>query len=150
MGSQGALASLVVKNARIYTVDPNLPWASAFAVSGGRFVSVGSDSEIEVMIGPDTEVLDAQGRLILPGLFDCHSHAFEAARADLFEVRLDPSFTFERILDEVRAAVKRAPANRWLKGAGWSMRDLIDQMSAKPSLQQFDEVRHAPSSFGPV
>ena len=81
-------ADCVVRNAKIYTVDRRLPWASAIAVRNGKFAAVGSDAEIKSAVAPGTKVIDAGGRLILPGLFDSHCHAFEGARADLFEVRL--------------------------------------------------------------
>lgn len=69
-----AAASLVVRNARIYTAEPSRPWAEALACAGGRLVEVGEDRNVEPLIGAGTEVLDAGGRLVLPGFVDAHVH----------------------------------------------------------------------------
>lgn len=67
-------ADLVVRNARIYTVDAAHPWATALAVKSGRLVVVGSDADVTSWIGPRTRVHDAAGKLILPGFHDTHVH----------------------------------------------------------------------------
>ena len=132
-------ADFVVRNARIYTVDRRLPWASAIAIRDGKFVAIGSDAKIKSAIGPNTEVFDAEGRLILPGLIDSHCHAFEGARADLFEVRLSAVDGLDQILGKVKEAAKVGGDNTWLKGAGWSLQKLAE-LSAESSLEKFDEA----------
>ena len=67
-------ADLIVHNAKIYTVDPDLPWAEAVAMGNGRFLAVGYDDEILKLAGPETELIDGNGRLVLPGLTDSHLH----------------------------------------------------------------------------
>lgn len=67
-------ADLVVRGARIYTVDAVRPWAEALAVKEGRLVFVGSDSAVDGWIGPGTRVVDARARMILPGFHDAHAH----------------------------------------------------------------------------
>jgi predicted amidohydrolase YtcJ len=133
-----ASADFVVRNAKIYTVDRRTPWARAVAVKDGKFAAVGSDAEIESAIGEKTEVFDAKGRLILPGLFDSHCHAFEGARANLFEIRLSPVDGIEQIVEKVKEASKQK-GGVWLKGAGWSLQKLTE-LSAASSLARFDEV----------
>lgn len=132
-------AAFVVRNAKIYTVDRRQPWASAIAVADGEFVAVGSDAEVRPTVRPDTEIIDARGRTILPGLFDSHCHAFEGARADLFEVRLSGTDNLEQILNKVRDATKAGIGGLWLKGAGWSLQKL-NELSAESSLAKFDDV----------
>ena len=61
---------LAVVNARVYTVDDALPRAEAFAVRGDRFVAVGSSDDIRNLIGPGTEVIDAEGMTVTPGFID--------------------------------------------------------------------------------
>jgi predicted amidohydrolase YtcJ len=72
-------ADLVVLNAAIYTVDADQSWAEALAVREGRLVFVGGRSGVEPWIGPGTRVVDAGGRLILPGFHDTHTHLTHAA-----------------------------------------------------------------------
>ncbi|MBN9272175.1 MAG: amidohydrolase, partial [Mesorhizobium sp.] len=59
-------ADLVVRNGRVYTMDRKRPWASAFAVKGGRIVAVGEDGDIAALTGPDTRVVDLEGAMAMP------------------------------------------------------------------------------------
>lgn len=133
-------ANLVVRNARIYTVDRTRTWASALAVRDGKFLSIGSEEDVEPFVGPRTEVLDAGGRLILPGLLDCHCHAFEGSRGLLFELQLSPGDDFSALIEKVRTAALRLDGGQWLTGGGWNARLLIDILSHSRSLQRLDEV----------
>src|SRR5579862_3508654 len=65
-------ADLIVTNAKIWTVDNTRPRAEAMAVLGDRIVAVGTAAEVDVWHGPQTKVLDAQGKLLLPGFNDAH------------------------------------------------------------------------------
>lgn len=67
-------ADVVVRNARVHTVDDALPEAEAVAVTGDRIGWVGRDADADAHIGPGTEVIDAGGRLVLPGFVDAHNH----------------------------------------------------------------------------
>ena len=71
----GASPDLMVINAKVYTIDPRMPRAEAFAVSGGRFVAVGSTSDIKNLAGKNTQTFDANGMTVVPGFIDCHNHA---------------------------------------------------------------------------
>src|SRR5687768_5983876 len=65
---------LVVVNGRVLTMDAKLPRAQAFAVKHGRFVAVGSTSDIRNIVKRGTPVVDAGGAIVLPGFIDCHCH----------------------------------------------------------------------------
>src|SRR6266480_7331866 len=75
-------ADLVVRNARVYTVDRALPWAEAVAVSGGWITWVGADADAGDHVAAGTEVIDAGGRLVLPGFIDSHDHVRLGSDAD--------------------------------------------------------------------
>lgn len=60
-------ADLILINGRIWTVDPASPTAEAVAAIGERIVAVGTNAEIEAWRGPETRVIDARGRRVLPG-----------------------------------------------------------------------------------
>src|SRR5438093_508405 len=77
-----APADLVVLNGRVLTVDPRLAMAEAVAVRDGVFVGVGSNAEIQKLVGAKTRVIEAQGRTVVPGLIESHVHATGAARGD--------------------------------------------------------------------
>src|SRR5690348_1412905 len=72
-------ADTLVVNARLYTVNSRQPWAEALAVRGGNIVAVGTAAQIEKYRGPSTRVIDAGGRLILPGFTDCHIHFMDGS-----------------------------------------------------------------------
>lgn len=74
-------------NGVIYTVDEGRTVAQAVAIRGDTIVFVGSSSRARAWIGPDTEVVDLQGRLVLPGLIDSHAHATSGV-SDIYEVPL--------------------------------------------------------------
>lgn len=72
-------ADLVAINGRIFTSNDAQPWASAVAVHEGRFVHVGDDDMARSLIGPQTEVMDLEGALLLPGLVESHVHVLLGA-----------------------------------------------------------------------
>ena len=67
-------ANLVLKNASIYTVDKERSWAQAVAIADGKIVFVGADADVQPHIGPDTAVMDLDGKMVLPGFVDAHAH----------------------------------------------------------------------------
>src|SRR5262245_20496167 len=67
-------ADLVIRHANVLTVDAKQPRASAFAVSGGKFVAIGSEEAVKDLITVDTKVLDLPGKTIVPGFIDAHIH----------------------------------------------------------------------------
>lgn len=93
-------ADLVLTHARIHTVDPDLPEAEALAVRDGRIVWLGAAAEADAWTGPDTEVVDAEGRLVLPGFVDAHNHV--RLGSDDACVQLAGA----RTLDEIHARIR--------------------------------------------
>ena len=81
-----AAADLVVRNAKIYTVDPAHTVAQALAVKDGRLLFVGSSKDAQAWIGPKTQIEDAHGRLVLPGLIDAHIHPLDIADLDVCDL----------------------------------------------------------------
>ena len=72
---------LVLLNGKVVTVDEALPEAEAVAVQGDRIVAVGSNAEIEELIGPETRVEDLDGRLAIPGFIESHGHFVSLGRS---------------------------------------------------------------------
>jgi predicted amidohydrolase YtcJ len=110
---------LVVFNARVYTMERAAPRAEAFAIKGGRFVAVGSTSDIKVLIGKRTQTLDAKQMTILPGFIDCHNHAggttllYEVLVGNPFEVEF---VTIASIVEKLRAKASKTPVGTWVEG----------------------------------
>lgn len=115
---QAPPASLVVTGARVWTGDPELPWAQAVAVSDDEIVAVGSVAEIAPLIGDDTEVIGAQGGLLVPGFIDTHVH-FLAGGAAIASVQLRDAQTPEEFTQRIEAFATSAEPGEWIIGGAW-------------------------------
>ena len=111
-------ATLIVTNAAVYTVDKQRPKAEAVAVIGDRIVAVGSRAEIELWRGLQTKVIDAAGKLLLPGFNDAHVHFIQGG-AQLGQVQLTDAATPEEFAKRVAAQVAKTPKGEWILGGRW-------------------------------
>ena len=106
---------LIVRNARVYTVDDAMPRAEAFAVSGDRFVAIGSNDDIDNLNGPGVEVIDAGGMTVVPGFIDAHSHPGSGGLRELKSVNTDLR-SIRAIQDALRQRSEQTPAGEWVVG----------------------------------
>ena len=67
-------ADLVLRNGKIITVEDQWPHVSALAIKGDRIVAIGSNRDIQKFVGKETEVIDLNGMLAIPGLIEGHGH----------------------------------------------------------------------------
>ncbi len=111
-------ADLIVMNAKIWTVDPALPQAQAVAVLGGRIVAVGSDADVQQWRGPRTQVVDAAGKLLLPGFNDAHVH-FVDGGSELDRVHLNDATSADEFVRRVGEQAKVTPKGEWILGGDW-------------------------------
>ena len=118
VGQQATTADLVLLHGNFYTVDVQHPRAQALAVVGEKILAVGSDAEIEPLIGPDTEVIDLEGKLAVPGLIEGHGH-FMSYGQSLTELDLRYAQTWDEIVNMVAEAVRESGPGDWIVGRGW-------------------------------
>jgi predicted amidohydrolase YtcJ len=111
-------ADLILLHAHIYTVNPRQPWAEALAIRGATLVAVGTEQEILRFRGPKTRVLDAGGRLVLPGITDAHTH-FLGGSVSLSQLDLHGANTLAETQSRVRDFAARHPEKQWILGRGW-------------------------------
>ncbi|MDI2126420.1 amidohydrolase [Yinghuangia seranimata] len=111
--SRPAPADLVLRNALIHTVDPDLPAAEALAVVGGRIAWLGADADAAAWTGPDTVVLDGEGRRVLPGFVDAHNHV--RLGSDAACVQLAGARTLDEIHARIRAWHTANPDAAWIE-----------------------------------
>lgn len=109
-------ADLVVTNARIYTVNPKQPAASAIAVRQGRIIAVGDS--VSRYVGTSTTLIDAKGATIVPGLIDSHGHV-RGLGDMLGELDLRGVTSEREIVAKVREAAAHAKAGEWIQGRAW-------------------------------
>ncbi len=108
-------ADTVFKGANIITVDPNTPHAQALAMKDGKFVGVGSDSDIEGLIGPGTNIQDMRGKTIVPGFIDAHIHVLSSGTRHVMAADCDQRSIAE-IQSALRERVDSASRGQWIQG----------------------------------
>ncbi|MBZ5722190.1 MAG: amidohydrolase family protein [Acidobacteriia bacterium] len=111
-------AELIITNANIWTVDKAHPKAQAVAVLGDRIVAVGSNAEVEVWHGEHTRVIDAAGKLLLPGFDDAHVH-FVSGGSQLDNVQLNDATSAEEFARRIGEQAKKAAKGEWIRGGDW-------------------------------
>jgi len=111
-------ADLIITNAKIWTVDKARPQAEALAIVGERIVAVGSAADMDVWHGPQTKVVDAQGRLLLPGFNDAHVHFVDGGE-HLQEVQLKDTTTPQEFAERIAQRAKKTPKGEWVTGGDW-------------------------------
>jgi predicted amidohydrolase YtcJ len=109
---------LVIINASIHTMDKARPTAAAVAILGNRIAAVGSTPEIGVLAGPKTRVIDAGGKLILPGFNDAHVH-FLMGGFSLSNVDLRDAKSPEEMARRLGEYARKLPKGRWILGGDW-------------------------------
>jgi len=114
-------ADLILLHGTVWTGEPaggTTKTAQAVAIANGRILAVGSDAEIRAHQGPNTRVIDLEGRLAVPGLTDSHAHfiqgGFQLLSVDLKDARSEEEFV-RRIAEKARAL----PSGRWMQGGDW-------------------------------
>lgn len=107
---------MLIGNARIYTLDHDLPHAEAMTVRDGRIVAVGRAEEVEQIGG--LRQIDAEGHAIIPGLVDAHIHLLSYARS-LDKVKLEGVGSRKEALAAVAEKAREIPQGRWVLGGGW-------------------------------
>jgi len=111
---------LVLKNGQVYTGEENHPWASAVAVKGNKIVAVLDEDEgTEKYIGPSTQVIDLDGRFVMPGFIDAHVHfaQYAAQQHDIMLMNVDDD---EGLIEELRRVVDNVGPDEWITGGDWS------------------------------
>lgn len=122
---QAPAPDLIVSNARIYTVDPNRPMAEAMSVRDGRIVAVGPSRLILASRGAGTQVLDLDGRTVIPGMIDAHVHLLGLGQS-LRNVDLRGTTSYDDVIARVVERAKSAPPGTWILGRAWDQNDWAD------------------------
>ena len=129
--SQKQTADLIVTNAVVRTMDDKLPRAQSIAVSGNKIIFVGKDSDAKKFTGAKTKVIDANGKLVIPGFNDAHVHIL--GMGNLFSA-IDLRFirTPQEMVEKIKYQIRFLPKNRWILGGqwnneNWSPNDLPDK-----------------------
>ncbi|MFP6799683.1 MAG: amidohydrolase [Pseudomonas sp.] len=131
LGSSLALAdesaTLLLHNATIYTVNPQQPWVSAMVIDeGGSIVAIGDDEDVAEYVDDQTETVDLEGRLVLPGFQDTHAHVLDASSEAQGDCKVDAADDVPQWLQDIAACNSEVDGD-WLLGWGFSLHSLLDQ-----------------------
>ncbi|MET9658825.1 amidohydrolase [Streptomyces sp. NPDC006510] len=124
MASTARPAHLVLRNARVHTVDPAFPEAQAMAVIDGRIAWLGSDEDANGWTGPGTRVIDAEGKLVLPGFIDAHNHV--RLGSDDACVQLSGARTLDEVHARIRAWHTANPDAEWIEAEAFDYSAIPD------------------------
>src|SRR5580658_3029782 len=112
------VADLIITNAKIWTVDKAHPTAQAVAVLGDRIIAVGSNADVDVLRGHDTKVINAGGKLVLPGFNDAHVH-FVGGGLQLESVQLNDATSKQEFVRRIAEQARKTPKGEWIQGGDW-------------------------------
>lgn len=132
-------ADLIVTNAVVYTCDLAQEWAEAFAVADGEIIAVGNAADIGALSTSETEVVDVDGRMVMPGLCDVHTHLGSGGMQAAWELSLLPTDTLDEILAKVRERAASLAPGEWVVG-GVIGSPILEAAAKGGFLQALDEA----------
>ena len=131
------MRSLLLVNGSIQTCDDAGSMVEALAVANGRIVAAGSVANARAAIGEDHELIDLDGKAVMPGLVDAHNHHALGGRAALFETHVPPTASYDELLGHVRQAAGRTPPGQWIFGGMFDI-GLADRINSAAGLADLD------------
>jgi predicted amidohydrolase YtcJ len=137
------MTDLIVRNARISSLDRTNPTPEAVAIENGRFTAVGSLADVLATKSANTRVIDAEGRRLIPGLIDSHMHVIRGGLNYNMELRWDGVRSLADAMALLRRQVAMTPAPQWVRVVG----GFTEQQFAEKRLPTLDEInRIAPDT----
>ena len=136
---QAEPADTILIGGRIATQDERRSFASALAIRGGRFVAVGDERSVSALRGASTQVIDAKGRTVVPGLDDSHIHVIRGGLNYNLELRWDGVPSLADALAMLKDQAARTPAPQWVRVVGgWSEFQFAERRM--PTLDEINRV----------
>lgn len=130
-------ADLILHNAKVFTHTDGTH--EALAVRDGRFLKVGKTADVLGFRGPQTQVVDAEGKTIIPGLMDTHAHPIREGLNYTMELRWDGVKSLKTALEMLRAQAAATPEGQWVRVVGgWSKHQFEE--NRLPTLEELNEA----------
>ena len=116
--SQDPAARLVLTNGLIITVDPSQPKVEALAVHSDTIMAVGTSEEIAEYIGSNTQVIDLDGKMVIPGFIEGHGHYLALGESKMI-LDLTQAKSWEEIIAMIDSVTAEVQPGEWITGRGW-------------------------------
>jgi predicted amidohydrolase YtcJ len=135
-GKSMNIPSLIIRNAKITTLDKRNPEAQAVAIANGKFLKVGRSEDVMRLATKTTTIIDARGHRIIPGLIDSHIHIIRGGLNYNMELRWDGIPSLADAMRRLKEQVDRTPAPQWVRVVG----GFTDQQFVEKRLPTLDEI----------
>ncbi len=146
-------ADMLLLNGKVYTVNPEQPWAESVAVLDGKILAVGSTREMSAYRDANTDIVELSGKLLMPGLNDAHLHPAWGGVKDLFQCNFPFSAGPDEIAAKIAECVAAQPDSEWIQGGQWtsdffvsnamdSPRKFLDRVSGDKAVVLTDDSGH--------
>ena len=111
-------ATMILVNGKVWTENPAQPVAEAVALNGSSILAVGNNAAIRKLGGPETQIIDLKGHLLLPGFNDAHVH-FLAGGSSLITAQLGGANSQAEMKDRIEAFARTLPKSAWIRNGLW-------------------------------
>lgn len=129
--------TLVILNADVRTMDKSKPKAEAVVITGNKITAVGANEEIRKLISPNTKIIDAKGKLVIPGFNDSHVHFFSVG-ARFYSLDLRDVKNSDELIDQIKSHAKFLPRGQWIIGNFQTQEEFPLQII--PTKEAIDEI----------
>ena len=129
--------NIIFKNASVYTVNKNQPWASSVVVQNEKIIFVGSDDDASAFANKNSQIIDLNKKMILPGFHDIHVHPVHGG-VTFLQCNLTDIRGIDNLLSKIKNCAEEKGPNEWVLGGGWA----VDNFSAMnlPDKTMLDEI----------
>lgn len=144
------IADKIWCNGNVYTVNDNQKWGEAIAIFDKKILAIGSNKDVLELKGPNTEVIDINGGMVMPGFIDSHAHPTWGGTELLYKVNLFDCKCIPDYEQEIRTFIGKNPQSEFIQGVGWvnphfeetgPSKDILDRISNEIPMV-FDSADH--------
>lgn len=132
------MPELIIHNANILTQNLQQPIAEAFAIADEKIIAVGSNEEILALQHPNTKLINAENKTVLPGFIDAHIHIWKVGNLKTFLLDLRGVSSIAELQDKLSDFIKRNPGNGWIQARGFNEANMKEQRL--PTKEDLDKV----------
>ncbi|MEM7313085.1 MAG: amidohydrolase family protein, partial [Planctomycetota bacterium] len=131
--------SLILHNGKITTLDKSKSEVTAVAIADGKILSSGTEQEIMSLADGSTNVINLEGRRVIPGLIDSHTHIIRQGNNFAMELRWDHVTSLAEALEMLKHQALRTPVGQWIRVVGgWTPDQFVEKRL--PTLSEINAV----------